>query len=141
MPACPLKGLYANYELTEELGKGSFATVMKVMSKSTGKWYACKMILKKQLKVSGSQKGKGKLKDPEVALMKEVKILERLEHRNICQLREVFKDEHYISTCLTKIQRLNNLSRSTLMQISSWSIYQAVIFWTTFLLDMACVSL
>lgn len=93
----PTSGLYANYELTEELGKGSFATVMKAMSKSSGRWYACKMILKKQLRASATQKGKEKPKDPEEALMKEVKILECLQHRNICQLKEVFTDDHYIS--------------------------------------------
>ena len=93
----PTEGLYAHYELTEELGKGSFATVMKAMSKETGQWYACKMIHVKQLKASV----KGQLQDPALALHKEVQILERLQHPNICQLKEVFYEEYYISAfCL-----------------------------------------
>ena len=90
----PTEGLYAHYELTEELGKGSFATVMKAMSKATGQWYACKMIHVKQLKASASNR----LSDPAQALMKEVQILERLHHKNICQLKEVFNGDYYIRT-------------------------------------------
>ncbi|KAJ3553328.1 hypothetical protein NM688_g3677 [Phlebia brevispora] len=92
----PTEGLYAHYELVEELGKGSFATVMKAMSKATGQWYACKMIHVKQLKASVA----GKIRDPAVALHKEVQILERLQHKNICQLKEVFYDPQYINIIL-----------------------------------------
>ena len=85
--------LFAHYELTEELGKGSFATVMKAMSKETGQWYACKMIAIKQLKASV----KGRMPDPAQALQKEVMILEQLHHPNICMLKEVFREDSYIS--------------------------------------------
>ena len=88
--------LYAHYELTEELGKGAFATVMKAMSKATGQWYACKMIHIKQLRASVQ----GRLPDPAQALQKEVKILEQLHHPNICQLKEVFREDSYVSESL-----------------------------------------
>ena len=30
----------AQYDMTHELGRGTFATVMKVMARNTGKWWA-----------------------------------------------------------------------------------------------------
>ncbi|THH01257.1 hypothetical protein EW026_g1405 [Hermanssonia centrifuga] len=98
----PNTGLYAHYELTEELGKGSFATVMKAMSKSTGQWYACKMIHVKQVRASVRVDGNGAKEriDPYAAVHKEVQILGQLRHPNICQLKEVFSDETYINIIL-----------------------------------------
>lgn len=98
----PTEGLYAHYDVTEELGKGSFATVMKAMSKETGQWYAVKMILMNHVKAAASivqtdGSGTKSKPDPATALHKEVKILERLKHPNICQLKEVFYEEDYIS--------------------------------------------
>jgi ser/thr/tyr protein kinase RAD53 len=99
----PTEGLYAHYEVTEELGKGSFATVMKAMSKETGQWYAVKMIHMNHVKAAANMtqaETNGTKNKPDAAssLHHEVKILERLKHPNICQLKEVFYEEHYIST-------------------------------------------
>ena len=96
----PSEGLYAHYDVTEELGKGSFATVMKAMSKANGHWYAVKMIHNKNLKRSVTKhtnaNGERITVDASAALHKEVQILQRLQHPNICQLKEVFYEENYI---------------------------------------------
>ncbi|KAI0692039.1 kinase-like domain-containing protein [Cytidiella melzeri] len=101
----PTEGLYAHYEVTEELGKGSFATVMKAMSKETGQWYAVKMIQINHVRAAASMNqvdtsGTKSKPDPASTLHKEVKILERLKHPNICQLKEVFYEEQYINIVL-----------------------------------------
>ncbi|KAK2463294.1 hypothetical protein APHAL10511_004949 [Amanita phalloides] len=76
----PSEGLYAHYDISTELGKGSFATVRKAVSRSTGEWYAVKMI-------QDSKRGKGVRN---TALAREITIMERLKHPNICELKEVF---------------------------------------------------
>ncbi|KAI0338234.1 kinase-like protein [Trametopsis cervina] len=101
----PTEGLHAHYNVTEELGKGSYATVMKAMSKETGQWYAVKMLPANQLKAAASmaqvdESGTRSKPEPTITLQKEVKILERLKHPNICQLKEVFYEEHYINIVL-----------------------------------------
>jgi serine/threonine protein kinase len=76
----PTEGLYAHYDISTELGKGSFATVRKAVSRTTGEWYAVKMI-------QDSKRGKGVRN---TALAREITIMERLKHPNICELKEVF---------------------------------------------------
>ena len=99
----PTEGLYAHYDITEELGKGSFATVMKALCRENGTWYAVKMIAMNQVKAAAQmttatdRSGEKVRPDPTTTLQKEVKILERLKHPNICQLKEVFYEDDYIS--------------------------------------------
>ena len=98
----PVEGLYAHYDITEELGKGSFATVMKAMCKENGHWYAVKMIQTKNLKRSMTKhhaNGDRVTVDASIALHKEVQILQKLQHPNICQLKEVFYEENYVREC------------------------------------------
>ena len=76
----PTEGLYAHYDISTELGKGSFATVRKAVSRTTGELYAVKMI-------QDSKRGKGVRN---TALAREITIMERLKHPNICELKEVF---------------------------------------------------
>ncbi|KAF8623401.1 hypothetical protein AX15_006393 [Amanita polypyramis BW_CC] len=76
----PTEGLYAHYDISTELGKGSFATVRKAVSRATGEWYAVKMI-------QDNKKGKGVRN---TSLAREITIMERLKHPNICELKEVF---------------------------------------------------
>ncbi|KAF9531599.1 kinase-like domain-containing protein [Crepidotus variabilis] len=78
----PTEGLYTNYDLGSELGKGSFAIVRKAVHKSTGVWYAVKMIYPN--KSVGQQSSKND------QLVREISIMEKLKHRNICKLFEVF---------------------------------------------------
>ncbi|KAL6303543.1 kinase-like domain-containing protein [Sparassis latifolia] len=93
----PLEGLYAHYQLHAELGKGSFATVMKAMNRDNGKWYAVKIIQSNKL-LSKDQA------DPHnsehAKLVREISILESLSHENICQLKEVFFEESNINIVL-----------------------------------------
>ncbi|EKM54866.1 uncharacterized protein PHACADRAFT_259022 [Phanerochaete carnosa HHB-10118-sp] len=99
----PVEGLYAHYDITEELGKGSFATVMKAMCKENGHWYAVKMIQTKNLKRSMTKQhpnGDRVTVDASIALHKEVQILQKLRHQNICQLKEVFYDQNYVHIVL-----------------------------------------
>lgn len=75
---------------------------MKAVSRDSGIWYAVKMIQVNQVRAStgmtqSDTSGTRSKPDPTMALQKEVKILERLKHPNICQLKEVFYEEHYIS--------------------------------------------
>jgi ser/thr/tyr protein kinase RAD53 len=76
----PTSGLYAHYDISTELGKGSFATVRKAVSRTTGEWYAVKMI-------QDNKKGIGVRN---TSLAREITIMERLKHPNICELKEVF---------------------------------------------------
>ena len=87
------EGLYAYYDIATELGKGSFATVVKAINRSDGQWYAVKMIQKSKMKSRNMQRndeGNGEL-------LREISILENLKHKNICQLKEVFFDCSTIS--------------------------------------------
>lgn len=87
----PTTGLYAHYDLSTELGKGSFATVMKAISRATGKWYAVKMIHDKSVRSPGEQQhGPNSRK---AAFAREISIMENLKHPNICELKEVFYEE------------------------------------------------
>ncbi|KAG5642826.1 hypothetical protein DXG03_002057 [Asterophora parasitica] len=86
----PSTGLYAFYDLAEELGKGSFATVMKAMCRRTGQWVAVKMIQEgRNVRSPGDQPPRPRSD----IYMREISILERLKHPNICELKEVFFQE------------------------------------------------
>lgn len=102
----PAAGLYAHYHLSEELGRGSFATVMKAMNRENGQWYAVKMIQASKLKAAAARResrDNDGLRGDQQTLQgyeREINILEKLRHPNICQLREVFYEEHTISRVL-----------------------------------------
>jgi serine/threonine/tyrosine protein kinase RAD53 len=76
------EGLFAQYDLGIELGKGSFATVRKAVHKATGRWYAVKMIY--------PSKSVGQQESRNQNLIREISIMEKLDHHNICKLVEVF---------------------------------------------------
>lgn len=86
----PTTGLYAYYDISQELGKGSFAVVMKAVSRTTGQWYAVKMIQEsRHVRAPGEQPNHAR----KALFAREISILESLKHRNICQLKEVFYEE------------------------------------------------
>ncbi|KAJ8695899.1 hypothetical protein PTI98_005810 [Pleurotus ostreatus] len=87
----PTEGLYKYYDLCNELGKGSFATVMKAVHLATGEWVAIKMIQDKKANAAGTNAnadGNGTTKHQ--AFMREISIMEHLKHPNICELKEVY---------------------------------------------------
>ena len=98
----PERGLHTIYDLQHELGKGSFATVMKALHKAEGNWYAIKMIQANKLRrdFSGASVRGLQNDDKTNNFAREINILERLQHKNICQLKEVFFESYKISAYL-----------------------------------------
>ncbi|KAF5320932.1 hypothetical protein D9619_001805 [Psilocybe cf. subviscida] len=97
----PTSGLYANYDIGLELGKGSFATVRKAVHRETGTWYAVKMIgAAKTVRQSG-----GGGRDRNATFAREIHIMEQLEHRNICKLVETFfQDDGSVNLVLELVE-------------------------------------
>lgn len=89
----PQGGLHAQYDISHEIGKGSFATVMKAVSRATGQWYAIKVIQDHKVKRATANNN-------ETAFAREISILERLHHRNICQMKEAFFEDNSINLVL-----------------------------------------
>lgn len=87
-----LEGIHAVYEMGNELGKGTFATVMKAIHKETGDWYAVKII--HNAKIRGPQ-----TQSNMAAFEREVRILGELEHPNVCKFKEVFWGNGDDDTC------------------------------------------
>lgn len=98
----PTRGLYKYYDLQHELGKGSFATVMKALHREEGKWYAVKMIQANKLRrgLSSATLNGAQSNDKANNFAREINILERLQHPNICQLKEVFFESYNINLVL-----------------------------------------
>ncbi|KAG8799298.1 hypothetical protein FRC17_007170, partial [Serendipita sp. 399] len=83
------KGIHVKYELQQELGRGSFATVHKALHRETGLFYAVKIIPKPQ-----------SLLQPQTVKMleREMGILKRLDHPNIVALCDVVPSD--VELCL-----------------------------------------
>ncbi|KAI5117858.1 hypothetical protein M0805_007701 [Coniferiporia weirii] len=92
----PTQGLHAHYDIGNELGRGSFATVMRAVNRTTGRTYAIKMIHRNKFR--SASEGSVKL------FLREVAILEQLEHPNICYLKETFQDESSINLVLEYVE-------------------------------------
>jgi len=96
-----LTGIHAHYDMGHELGRGTFATVMKAMLRTTGQWWAVKIIHSQKLR--GANAAANNNNDNNAAarqnsghlqnLGREISILEKLDHPNICRLRETFVPE------------------------------------------------
>ncbi|KAJ6594533.1 kinase-like domain-containing protein [Mycena capillaripes] len=81
------RALYSSYDISSELGKGSFATVYKALHIASGEWVAVKVIHETK------RQNPSPNTPSEVARQsssREINIMETLHHPNICQLREVF---------------------------------------------------
>lgn len=91
----PTDGVHAHYDITHELGKGSFATVMKAIERSTGKWYAIKIITDKHNRPGDQNR---------IAFAREIEIMKKLKHPNICELKEVFYQANGINLVLELIE-------------------------------------
>jgi serine/threonine protein kinase len=95
----------AHYDMAQELGRGTFATVMKPMARNTGEWWAVKIIHTQKLHPSNNNNNnendasgagpsaRNGRRSPTTSmknLEREINILEKLNHPNICRLRETF---------------------------------------------------
>ncbi|TFK74274.1 Pkinase-domain-containing protein [Pluteus cervinus] len=84
----PTVGIHAFYDIHSELGKGSFATVVRAVCRATGEWFAVKII-------HGQRNNNREATDQSArraAFAREIAIMEKLKHPNICGLKEVFAD-------------------------------------------------
>ncbi|KAF9257946.1 kinase-like protein [Marasmius fiardii PR-910] len=81
----PKTGLYAHYDLGPELGRGSFAIVYRALSKTNGQWYAVKII--QESRRTGRDDASN---TNNVNLQREIAIMRKLKHPNICELKDVF---------------------------------------------------
>ncbi|KAF9461264.1 kinase-like domain-containing protein [Collybia nuda] len=101
----PTTGLYAYYDLSSELGKGSFATVMKAISRKDGKWYAVKIIQESRHVRSAGEPQHPPNTTRSTAFAREISIMETLDHPNICKLKEVFyQDNNDINLVLELVE-------------------------------------
>ncbi|KAK0462542.1 CAMK/RAD53 protein kinase [Desarmillaria tabescens] len=78
-----LEGVHVDYEMSHELGKGAFATVVKAMSRKTGEWVAVKMIQKRP-------QGSTSVTTTQTQLNREINIMTSLSHPNICAMKDVY---------------------------------------------------
>jgi ser/thr/tyr protein kinase RAD53 len=109
-----LTGIHAHYDMAHELGRGTFATVMKAMSRETGEWFAVKIIHGNKVRpttsptsaaaaaangdgndvvVRGGSNNNNHHHHQLQSFGREISILETLDHPNICRLRETFEPE------------------------------------------------
>ena len=91
----PSKGIYASYDIGEQIGRGSFATVFKGICRATGEVVAIKQI---HLRVLNELN-----KDMLDKLDREMDILKQISHTYICQLKESFRDEEKLHLILEHI--------------------------------------
>lgn len=99
----PRDGLWAHYDLSHELGTGTFATVHKALSRRTGQFVAVKRIRSNKLAAPlDPNRGEDRSVDAAAnnrgaSFAREIQILRDLRHPNICQLIETFWTETEIS--------------------------------------------
>lgn len=74
---------------------------MKAISRATGQWYAIKMIQESRIRRVGAQEHSRNTdkEQKDSAFIREISILETLDHVNICQLKEVFREGDNIGKC------------------------------------------
>lgn len=100
----PMRGLLAVYDVHHCIGQGGFATVVKALHRKEGTWHAVKRIPARSLwRGWGNPSFTGSLSDASYDFSREIVVMERLQHENICQMREVFFDEFGLSTLCTRI--------------------------------------
>lgn len=87
--AVELKGIHVNYIMEQELGKGSFATVVKALHRASGQYFAVKVI----------PRPKSLLQPNTVKMLeREMAILRQLDHPNIVKLVDVVPSD--VELCL-----------------------------------------
>lgn len=86
----PQEGVHKYYDIGAEIGRGSFATVFRAVGRQDGQMYAVKMISRNKLH---GNVGGGVVAN---VFMKEIDILGKLRHPNICQLRDTFQESENV---------------------------------------------
>jgi len=94
---CVLSNFHEEYKAIKMIGKGSFAKVYLVESKSNGKHFAVKAFAKEGI----SQSNKGNAKP---TMLNEIDLLRALDHENIIKLYEVHESERSLYLVMELIQ-------------------------------------
>eukprot|EP01064_Diplonema_japonicum_P024051 TRINITY_DN34525_c0_g1_i1.p1 TRINITY_DN34525_c0_g1~~TRINITY_DN34525_c0_g1_i1.p1 ORF type:complete len:514 (+),score=128.65 TRINITY_DN34525_c0_g1_i1:37-1578(+) len=97
--------LRSRYDVYEQLGKGAYATVYKVVEIGTKEEYAAKLMSKERLGPKGMKQVKG-----------EAGILKELDHPNIVKLKEVIEDDEVICLVMEIINGGELFKRITQLQ-------------------------
>lgn len=82
--------MYAHYDQHNELGRGSFASVFRVLHKASGQFFAAKIIREVRVLGDDSFTADQRVAKNRVNFLREISIMEKLEHPNICKLKETF---------------------------------------------------
>jgi len=86
------KSIKENYDFGDELGRGGFSVVKKAVRKDNGEVYAVKIIEKNQ-------------SEEELALLqREIDIMQKLDHKNIISLKEVYDEQETIYLVMELVQ-------------------------------------
>lgn len=90
------------YDISEELGRGSYAAVFKAFNKAERKWYAVKLLPGSTSKPLGGDGSKVealrvKTENKRRHIEHEIEILKNLQHPHIVQFKEHFVEESGIS--------------------------------------------
>jgi len=94
---CVLTTFHDDYKAIKMIGRGSFAKVYLVESKTTGKSFAVKAFTKETMAVSNKNNAKP-------SMLNEIDIMRSLDHENIIKLYEVYETEKSIYLVLELIQ-------------------------------------
>jgi len=94
---CVLHNFHDEYKAVKMIGKGSFAKVYLVESKTTGKNFAVKAFTKESLIISNKSNAKP-------SMINEIEIMRVLDHENVIKLYEVYETERSIYLVLELIQ-------------------------------------
>src|ERR1700761_2126852 len=105
----PTGGIWDNYDIGKELGRGTFANVYRAMQRSTGTWYAVKIIQRAKFRMNPNN---------ETNFLREIDILTRLDHVSLLFLYASYFLPDFdacasqISSSLLSAMRLLRLMRS-----------------------------
>ncbi|KAJ6236043.1 serine/threonine-protein kinase fhke-related [Anaeramoeba flamelloides] len=83
------------YDLKHQLGKGHYATVQLGVHKSTGENFAIKIVAKDQFKKSLFGRNR---------LMDEAKVMKRISHPNIVNVKDIHETENYLYLVLELVK-------------------------------------
>jgi serine/threonine protein kinase len=94
---CVLVSFHDDYKAIKMIGRGSFAKVYLVESKTNGKSFAVKAFTKESMAVSNKANAKP-------SMLNEIEIMRNLDHENIIKLYEVYETDKSIYLVLELIQ-------------------------------------